>query len=637
MCGIAGFLGAYGADTARAMARQIAHRGPDDEGLFFDPAAGVALAHRRLSIIDLSPTGHQPMTDASERYLICYNGEIYNSPELRSELEQRGVRFRGTSDTEVLIELFALEGPPSLGRLNGIFALAIWDKKERRLLLARDGMGVKPLYLAETRTGLAFASEMKAFLALPDLDREIDTAALGAYLTYLWSPGERTMMRSVRKLDPGTWVTMSAEGRTDAGRFYALPDPNPLPDTSIADLAEGTRQRLQTAVERQMLADVEVGAFLSGGLDSTSIVAFARQLAPERSFQCFTIDYQATGDEAKEMVADLPFARQAAQHLGVDLHEVRADASMSEQFERMIYHLDEPQADPAALNSLLIAELARQHGIKVLLSGTGGDDLFTGYRRHTAARLDGAWDLVPVPLRRLAKAAASRLPAQAPAARRLRKVLSPLDGTADQRLAAYFEWLPAEQAAMLVAGTDAVGATEIRRPVNAVLRGTDGWSSVERVLRLDQSFFLTDHNLNYTDKTGMASGVEIRVPFLDPDLMRWAAALPSHAKIRRGETKWILRKAMEPLLPRELIYRPKTGFGVPLRAWLRSQMRPMAEELLSPRTISDRGLFDASRVRQLKDDTFAGKIDGSYTLLAVMSVELWARRFVDQPRQAAAA
>jgi asparagine synthase (glutamine-hydrolysing) len=635
MCGIAGFVGRYGAETARAMARLIAHRGPDDEGFFFDAACGVALAHRRLAIIDLSPTGHQPMSDRSGRFTICYNGEIYNSPELRRELEQRGVQFRGSSDTEVLIELFAREGASSLGRLNGIFALAIWDKQERELHLARDGMGVKPLYIAETRSGLAFASEMKAFLALPDLDREIDTAALGAYLTYLWSPAERTMFRNVRKLEPGTWMTVSSAGRRGGGHFYVLPDPVPR-EAGDDELIGGTRERLRVAVERQMLADVEVGAFLSGGLDSSSIVAFARRTSGGSKLRCFTIDYRARADEAGEMVADLPYARQAASHLGVELHEVTADASMATDLERMVYHLDEPQADPAALNSLYIAELARRQGIKVLLSGTGGDDLLTGYRRHQAARLERYWEWVPRPVRQLAATAGTLLPTKFTSARRFRKLVTPLAQALDKRLGAYFEWLPAEEAAQLIAGQRAA-VQDIREPLDRVLHETRGWPAVERVLRLDQRFFLVDHNLNYTDKTGMASGVEIRVPFLDPDLVAWAAALPPGAKMRGGETKWVLRKAMEPMLPKDIIYRPKTGFGVPLRAWLRSELRPMAEELLATHVVATRGFFDAAAARQLKDDTFAGRRDGSYTLLAMMSVELWARHFIDRPREAVAA
>jgi len=636
MCGIAGYLGAYRPDVARAMARFIAHRGPDDEGFFFDKAAGLALVHRRLAIIDLSPAGHQPMADASGRYTICYNGEVYNYRELRRGLEQSGATFRGNSDTEVILALFAREGVSSLARLNGIFALAIWDARERSLTLARDGMGVKPLYLCETGTGLAFASEMKALLALPDLDRTLDEAAVVSYLTYLWTAGERTMLKSVKKLAPGSWLRVDSGGRRESGRFYSLPVPDPARDAGDRALIAGTEQALRVAVERQMVADVEVGAFLSGGLDSSAIVAFARQHAGGRRLQCFTIDHGQSG-KGGELVDDLPYARRAAAHLDVDLHEIRVDGFAAEDFERLIYQLDEPEADPAAINSLHIAGLARGAGIKVLLSGTGGDDLFTGYRRHQAARWDGLWSVLPAAVRRGLRGAAGGLPTGSTLSRRVRKLLASVDGDRDERVVRLFEWLPAAEAAALLHRAPAAALEEARRPLFDALEPVSRCPAVERVLRLDQKFFLTDHNLNYTDKTGMAHGVEIRVPYLDPDLVAWASRLPLGAKLRRGRTKWVLRKAMEPHLPREIIYRPKAGFGLPLRAWLGTTLRPMLEELLDPRVVGQRGLFDPAAVEALKLGTLAGRTDGSYALLGLMAIELWNRRFVDRIATAAAA
>ncbi len=629
MCGIAGYLGSFAPTLLPRMAVRIAHRGPDDEGFFIDAEAGLGLAHRRLSILDPSPAGHQPMASHSGRYTVSYNGEIYNFPELKRELEAQGIRFRSNCDTEMILELYEREGPNCFARLNGIFALAIWDAKERSLTLARDGVGVKPLYLCRTPMGFAFASEMKALLELPDLDRTVDPVAAVSYLSYLWSPGTRTMMHSVEKLTPGTWLSVGRDGTRREGRFYRLPLPAPRPAASAAELIAGTRSALETAVRRQMLANVEVGAFLSGGLDSSAIVAFARQHADAGRLQCFTIDYQERPDEAGELVPDLAYARRAARHLGVDLHEVRVDAGMADDFERLIYQLDEPEADPAALNSLYIAELARKNGIKVLLSGTGGDDIFTGYRRHGAARLETLWRATPGFVRSGLQALAPRLPVGSTRLRRLRKLLEGVGNDADRRLAGYFEWLSPEAATALLRDAPAAAADQARAPLMAVLDESRGLPPVERVLRLDQHFFLTDHNLNYTDKTGMAAGVEIRVPFLDPDLVRWAAALPLSLKMRGGTTKYALRKAMEPLLPHDIIYRPKTGFGVPLRAWLRGAMRPMMEELLSSRTIAERGLFDPAAVGALKAETLSGRRDGSYALLGLMAIELWLRNFVD--------
>jgi asparagine synthase (glutamine-hydrolysing) len=610
------------------MAARIEHRGPDDKGFFIDLESGIGLAHRRLSILDPSAAGHQPMPDAADRYVICYNGELYNYPEIRTELVDRGVVFHSHCDTEALLELFARDGVECFARLNGIFALAIWDKAQRRLTLARDGAGVKPLYFTETPSGFAFASEIKALLELPDLDRTTDSTAAVAYLSYLWSPGERTMLKAVKKLEPGTWLSLTRSGGRRSGRFYAFPPYAPV-SRSDEELIAGTRQALAAAVERQMLADVDVGAFLSGGLDSSALIAFARQHTGGRPLQCFTIHYEDRAGKAGEMVSDLPFARTAARHLGVELNEVRVDAGIAADFERLIYHLDEPQADPASINSLYICELARKSGIKVLLSGTGGDDVFTGYRRHTAARFDDFWNRVPASLRGVLAGGARMLPTRTTTLRRLRKLLGGVDASSEARLTGYFEWLPPEAAADLIREAGAAEAAAARAPLEAVLTDSAAMPAVERVLRLDQNFFLPDHNLNYADKTGMAAGVEIRVPFLDRELVDWAASVPLSAKIRGGSTKWVLRKAMEPMLPPAIISRPKTGFGVPLRTWMRSDLRPMAEELLAPASVAARGLFDSAQVACLKDDTMSGRRDGSYTLLGIMAMELWARRFLD--------
>lgn len=628
MCGIAGFLGRFDPDLLSRMGDRIAHRGPDDVGIMADSTAGIGLVHRRLSIVDPSSAGHQPMRDASGRYVICYNGELYNAPELRNGMAGEGATFRGHSDTEVLLEFIARRGLGQLHQLNGIFAFALWDTYERLLHLVRDGMGVKPLYVTHTAKGMAFASELKALLALDDLSDELDPIAATAYLSYLYSPGERTMLKAVKKLEPGTCVTYSDGRKVDEQSFYRLPFPVPVTGND-AELIQSTRDALDHAVERQMLADVEIGAFLSGGLDSSAIVASLRRQQPDRRLRCFTINYTAgPGDEA-EMISDLPYARAAARHLGVELIEVQVDGSMAQSFEQLIYMLDEPQADPAALNNFFIARSARDLGIKVLLSGAGGDDLFTGYRRHQAANLDAYVGHIPQALRRAVAAMALKLPVSGGTTRRIRKALSGIGASETDRVMRLFEWLAPEHASTLLNDGDDSIAQAARQPFAEAAADPRLMSAVERALRLDQRFFLTDHNLNYTDKTGMAVGVEIRVPFLDPDLMAWAARIPLSAKIRKGQTKWVLRQAMEPRLPHDIIYRPKTGFGVPLRAWMRRELKPLMDETLSPAVIEARGLFSAKGVAQLRKATDEGTIDGSYPLLGVASIELWCRHFID--------
>jgi len=632
MCGIAGYCGRFGPELLARMSATVAHRGPDGAGSYISSDGGTGLAHRRLAIIDLSSTGAQPMTDSATGVTITYNGEIYNYRELRAQLEAAGAAFVGRSDTEVILRLYLAHGRAALPMLNGIFALAIWDPRDRSLLVARDGADVKPLYYAETLSGFVFASELKALLACDEVDRSIDARAVWLYLTYLWSPTPYTMLRAVRKLEPGTALVVR-EGRiAERWRFYELPYPAPRFNGDAQSAAAAVRRALDEAVRRQMVADVPVGAFLSGGLDSSAIVAFARRHAPERRIQCFTIETShSTRDEG--FVDDLPYARRVAAHLGVDLHTIRVGPEIVTHFERMVWHLDEPQADLAPLNALMICELARSHGIKVLLSGAGGDDVFTGYRRHYALMQERWWRWLPASARAALAATARALPAGTPLLRRVRRALvdAGLDG--DERLVSYFAWLPQADSAPLLSPelrAQCAGWSPLD-PLLQSLRAIEGEREpLNRMLFLEAKHFLCDHNLNYTDKMGMAVGVEVRVPFLDPDLMRLAASLPAQFKQRGSEGKWILKRAMEPDLPRDVIYRPKTGFGVPLRRWLRNELRETVDDLLSERSLSARGLFDPAAVTRLRAMDAAGRIDAAYPLLALCAIEMWCRIFLDR-------
>lgn len=621
MCGIAGAVGLVAPADGAALGAKLAHRGPDDVGILAEGA--LLLVHRRLAIVDLSPAGHQPMVSADDRFAMVYNGEIYNHRELR-ETRLAGHRFRGASDSESLLELYAREGERCFARLNGIFAAAIWDRRERTLTLVRDGAGVKPLYLWRCRDGgLGFASEIKALLALPGFASALDPVAVAAYVSFLWSPGERSMFADVTKLEAGTWLRVDEAGAQVGGeRFYALPayDPQAM---DPAEAIAGTGRGLAEAVERQMLADVEVAAFLSGGLDSSAIVHFARSGA--EAMKCFTLAY---GEASSEMISDLPYARAAAAHLGVRLHEVDISPEMAQDLPLLVEMLDEPQADPAALGNYYISRAAKDLGIKVLLSGSGGDDVFSGYRRHRQFGWDAGVGRIPASFRRGALALARGAAGGSERGRMLVKLLGGLQGDADERLRRAFEWLPLETAAALVAAQPDPRA--IATPFAAALGEMGSGPAVERLLRLDQRFFLRDHNLNYVDKTGMAAGVEIRVPFLDPQLMAFAARIPLGFKLRRGQTKWVLRKAMEPHLPREVIYRPKAGFGVPLRAWMKGPLRALVGDLTAPEVVARRGVLDPIGVVALRDAHFAGRIDAAYPLLALVMIELWCRAFVDR-------
>ncbi|HET8898293.1 MAG TPA: asparagine synthase (glutamine-hydrolyzing) [Rhodanobacteraceae bacterium] len=644
MCGIAGSwrseMGDAGATRSLAA---LAHRGPDDHGVYRAGGGGVVLLHTRLSIIDLSPAGHQPMLSRDGRVALTFNGEIYNYRELMAELEADGVVFRGHSDTEVLLELYLRDGLAMLPRLNGIFAFAIHDARSGELLLVRDGLGVKPLYYAEFAGGMAFASEIKALLPLMEGGAAtavgdavgfskavagMDAAALERYLTYLWCPGEGTPLQGVRKLPPGTALTVK-DGKV-VGRhcWYNLPARRGVAvDLDARSAIGAVRDALLTAVQRQLVADVPVGAFLSGGLDSSAIVAFAREQVP--GLRCFSIE-SGGGVDAGE-ADDLPYARRVAQHLGVPLDVVRMDAvQMAADLEQMVWQLDEPLADPAPLNVLYISRLARRHGIKVLLSGAGGDDLFTGYRRHLALRYERCWSWLPASVRRGLAQTTARLDQRSGVGRRLARLFAgaALDG--DARLVEYFKW--ARRADLLPLFTPALrvalAASRAEQPMLDYLAGMPaGTSRIERMLALEQRFFLADHNLIYTDKMSMAAGVEVRVPFLDQDLVELAARIPDRCKQHGRIGKWVLKKAMEPYLPHDVIYRPKTGFGAPLRRWMRHELREMLGDHLSEASLRRRGLFDPAAVQRLIADNDAGRKDAAYTLLSLLCIEIWCRRF----------
>ena len=632
MCGIAGFVGNFEPGLLEQMNATLAHRGPDDSGVWSDPSCRVGLAHRRLSIIDLSERGHQPMWDASETVVVVFNGEIFNFKELRRQLVQDGFEFRSDSDTEVILNLYLKYGRGLLTRLNGMFAFALWDTRDNSLLIARDGVGVKPLYYSETREGLLFASELKALLCSQHVERTLDHKAIHDYLTYLWCPAPRTMLESVKKLEPGHAILV-VDGRIESQwTFYDLPYDKAIVPMPPQDAAAAVREKVQEAVDRQMMSDVPVGALLSGGLDSSSVVACATRGGRQSNLDCFTIGFKDELFALEGNAEDLPYAKSVAEHLGVDLRTIYVGPEMAEELQRMIYFLDEPQADFAAINTYFICRLAREHGIKVLLSGAGGDDIFTGYRRHRAMSFEWRWGWLPKTVRRTFKQAASRLPSSSASTRRIAKALSYADLDGDERLASYFHWV---EPPIL----DAICSDEMKerlrdRPFSAPLMRSLGnvpqdVHEVNRMLYLDCKHFLADHNLNYFDKMSMATGVEVRVPLLDPDLIDLAASLPVEYKQKGGEGKWIFKSAMEPLLPKKVIYRPKSGFGVPLRSWLRTELRPMVEDTLSANSLTRRGLFDPQGVEQMLARDRAGSIDAAYTTLSMMCIELWCRMFLD--------
>ncbi len=632
MCGIAGYVGRFDAELLGRMNESLAHRGPDDSGTLTLDDKNLGLTHRRLSIIDLSPRGHQPMWDATNSVVIVFNGEIFNYREWRDVLEGEGFSFRSDSDTEIILNLYLKYGEGVLGRLNGIFSFALWDTRDDSLLVARDGVGVKPFYYADTDRGFLFSSELKALLQSDHLDRSLDLNAIHHYMTYLWCPAPMTMLKSVKKLEPGHAMIIR-DGEVDRHwSFYDLPFDQAIVPMPREEAKRQVRSAVQTAVDRQMVSDVPVGALLSGGLDSSSVVACARHSNPDQALDCFTIGFKDAAFQQEGNIEDLPFAKKVANHLGVELRTIYVGPEMADELARMIYYLDEPQADFAAINTYFICKLAREHGIKVLLSGAGGDDIFSGYRRHQALQLERLWSWMPRIARRGLRGAANWLPSNLALTRRVAKAVAYADRDGDERLASYFHW--AEPALL-----DGLYTEEMREAVHgqgfsvplieSLKRIPEDIEELNRMLYLEGKHFLADHNLNYFDKMSMATGVEVRVPLLDPDLVALAGRLPIQYKHHRGEGKWILKAAMEDLLPNEVIYRPKSGFGVPLRHWLRNELHELLEDTLSEASLKRRGLFEPAAVQRLLEQDRAGMIDAAYTLLSLVCIELWCRMFLD--------
>lgn len=637
MCGIAGFVGPWPATLARAMTDAIAHRGPDGSGLWDDPAAGgngVALGHRRLSIIDLSDAAAQPMADASGRYVITYNGEIYNYRALRAGLEQAGVSFRTRSDTEVLLELFAREGLGCVARLEGIFAFAVWDRQERRLSVARDHLGVKPLYFAALDQGFLFASEIKALTLCPDLPREYDPEAVADHLGFLWTAGRHTMLKAVRKLRPGEALEVSADGSISVESYYRTPQFDPaMPPTSTDP--DALRDVIDGIVADQMVADVDVGALLSGGVDSSAIVAAMCRATDPSNITTFCATVTRPDGGTDNFGDDQHHARLVAKHLGVRLVEVATDTDLVAALPDMVWQLDEPTADFAALQTQLLARAARDSGIKVLLSGVGGDDLFTGYGRHTAALIWTLANRVPG-ARGIAAALLRSVPPTSLLGRRLQRIGGLLGLSEEAMLAEGMSYSSVDiphRRALLAAGLrDAVPADGIPSGLRVLLDRTGGRPPVERFLDLELGAFMPDHNLNYTDKMAMREGVEVRVPLVDRRLVDYAMQIPLKSKISLRETKRILRASQRDRLPPQILARAKQGFGTPVRAWLQGEARDMLADLTAPGVVAARGLFDAQAVSALREDFLARKIDAAFTLFPIMALELWCRALDNAPR-----
>jgi asparagine synthase (glutamine-hydrolysing) len=643
VCGIAGFIDSAASTpnpvleaTATDMASTLAHRGPDDAGVWADAASGVALGHRRLSIIDLSPTGHQPMVSADGRYALVYNGEIYNFRRLRSELEALGVRFRGTSDTEVLLESIARWGlPHALPRLNGMFALAVWDRTTRVLQLARDRFGEKPLYYGWIGSTFLFGSELKALRAHPAFSAEVDRDALAGFLRRNYVPAPRSIYQRVSKLEPGSFATVDPErhGSDPVVQSYwsavalareAMSDRDSIDEQEALEQLEDV---LADSIRLRMVADVPIGAFLSGGIDSSLVVALM-QAQHSQPIRTFTIaSPEATYNEA-------PYAEAVARHLGTDHTQVTVTPQEAlDTVPRLSSVFDEPFADSSQIPTLAVAGLTRRY-VKVSLSGDGGDELFGGYQRYLRLRrLLRGLAVIPEPVRSAAARTLRAVPSERwhrlsmstgrflprrvaihDVARRLQKFGPVLDAdptTIYRTLVSYCE-----------PGDVVLGANE-NNEANGSVFETAFRSSVERAMCFDTGTYLPDDILTKVDRSTMAVSLEARVPLLDHRVYELAWRLPLSLRLRGSTGKWILRQLLHRYVPPDLVERPKMGFAIPIGEWLRGPLRPWAEELLSAHRLASEQFLNPAPIRRWWSEHLERRANWEHQLWAVLMFEAW--------------
>ncbi len=640
MCGIAGLVNWGDREALACMTDVQAHRGPDDRGLWQTVSADggwVGLGSRRLSILDLSPAGHMPMSTPDGRLTIVYNGEVYNYPQLRRELESKGYQFRSNSDTEAVLYLYQEYGPDCLRHLNGMFAIAIWDNARQQLFLARDHFGIKPLYYCHEGKRLAFASEVKALLQVPGMPRRINFTALHQYLTFLWVPDPLTMFDGIYKLPAGHYAVFE-NADIKLVQYWDLVFPGSQYDfkTDETELAVELQERFSASVRAQMLSDVPLGAFLSAGLDSSSIVA-AMAKDTSQPVRTFTVAFPEKYRKGEVTLDDTEVAKRTAQHFGCNHTEILVEPDVVELLPKLVWHMDEPTADPAIIAAYLVNREARKD-VTVLLSGVGGDELFGGYRKYQAHYLAERYRRIPAGLRgHVIEPAVAALPAFRGSSLksyvRLAKKMARSGSLAPQdRFIMDSVYLTETQKQGLY--SDATrsrinGGDPRRQHLDYFARVTDA-GFLNQMLYLDTKAFMVSLNLTYNDKMSMASSVEVRVPFLDWELAEWVAwNVPPSLKLRGGTTKHILRGAMAPLLPAEVLHQKKAGFAAPIDYWLTGDLCEMVDDLLSESRIRERGLFRPEKVRHLIEEQRIGREDWSHQVWQFLTLELWMQTFID--------
>ncbi len=637
MCGIAGLISDSPRDAMSRMLVSIEHRGRDDEGVFVSAphwqGLSSCLGHRRLSIIDTSAAGHQPFQSCDGRFSIVFNGEIYNYRDLRARLEGIGHSFKTDSDTEVLLNAFREWGTSSLEQLNGMFAFAVWDDVEKTLVLARDRAGIKPLYYWTESGRIAFGSEIKAILASGLLAPELDHESLNQYLTFLWPVPPRTLFQGVSQIPPGHFLIWK-NGECTIRQWWDLDYSREEHGTHEKVWTDRVFDALDKCVSMEMVADVPLGAFLSGGVDSSSIVALMTK--HNEKVATYTTGMSAEDLSFDIIPDDVEWSRRVAELLPVEYHETLLTPDLASLLPKLVRHMDAPVID-MAIPSFLISEQARSTH-KVMLSGMGGDEVFAGYPRQLAMKLAGVTDIIPSAVRRpLMRTVESMLYGGLPGRftapmRNLKKFAKSAAMDFEERYLGFGTYFTDGMKTALYADglRTEMGSYDAYRYHHEHFEACRTASPLNRLLYVDFKTFMPALNLDTTDKTSMAANLEVRVPFLNHELVSLSERIPADLKIKGLKRKYVLKKAAERLLPKEIIWRKKAGFSAPIRSWIRTSLRPMIDDLLSEDTVMRRGLFDPAEVRRIIDVNHSGKEDLNLQVFQLLALEIWMREMLDR-------
>ena len=633
MCGICGVYNLSGQPVDPTlvfrMTAILRHRGPDDQGLYVD--GPIALGMARLAIVDLSPAAYQPMSNEDGSVWIIYNGETYNHRELRKELEVKCHHYRSNSDSESVLHAYEEYGEGCLQHLRGMYAFAIWDAPQRKLFLAVDRLGIKPLYYCQISDVFLFASELKAILQHPAVRREIDFLSLDEYLRYCYIPAPRTIFKGIQRLSPGHFLTVQ-DGQAKIRQYWDLRF-MPNQHRSEKEWIEETHELLRQCVQDELESDVPLGALFSGGIDSSAIVAFMSQASP-RPVQTFTIGFN-TPRQNYGHYDETAYARIVAQRFGCDHHEFRVEPKVLDMLPKMIWHFDEPFANVTAIPTWYLCQVARQY-VTVALAGAGGDEDFGGYPRYLAARFLPAYFALPSVLRDgLLKRLAHTIPQQADGYSILNRAKRFFLGADTSPEPTYRNWVSFwPQGSLPTLYTlqvrQEISLQQTPTIVDALLAEASDEDLLNRIFYADLKTYLPDNLLTYSDRMASAHSLEMRVPFCDYRLVEFAATIPSGLKLKGFTLKYLLKKALDGLLPRQTLYRRKQGFSVPLGYWLKSELLPLAKAMLSTQKIEQRGYFNVSVVQGMLGDHLAGKADHSARLWALIIFELWHTLYLDQ-------